>query len=102
MTSIKKRQFAPVYILMGEEAYYIDQIAKALENYVVDEADHDFNSIVFYGADAEIGKVIGSAQQYPVMSERQIVMLKEAQSMWNAKTSSTNLPHMWPIPIPTL
>ncbi len=91
MTSIKKRQFAPVYILMGEEAYYIDQIAKALENYVVDEADRDFNSIVFYGADAEIGKVIGSAQQYPVMSERQIVMLKEAQSMWNAKNQLDKL-----------
>lgn len=91
MTSIKKGQFAPVYILMGEEPYYIDQLVKALENNVVDEADRDFNSIVFYGADAEIGKVIGSAQQYPVMAERQLVMLKEAQTMSQAKNQLDKL-----------
>lgn len=61
MTDIKKKKFSPVYILMGEETYYIDEICKALENYVVDEADRDFNLITFYGADAEIGKVIGCA-----------------------------------------
>lgn len=85
MTAIKKKQFSPVYILMGEEPYYLDQITKALETYVVDEADKDFNSITYYGSDAEIGKVIGSAQQYPVMAERQIVLLKEAQTMTRAK-----------------
>ncbi len=85
MTSIKKGQFSPVYILMGDEPYYIDQISKALENHVIDEADRDFNQIVFYGADSEIGRVIGSAQQYPVMSDRQLVMLKEAQSMPQAR-----------------
>lgn len=91
MSSIKKRDFAPVYILMGDEDYYIDQIAKALENNVVDEVDRDFNSIIFYGADTEIATVIASAQQYPVMSERQIVMLKEAQSMWNSKNQLDKL-----------
>lgn len=85
MTSIKKGVFSPVYILMGEEDYYIDQLSKALENYVVDEADRDFNSIIYYGADADISTVIGSAQQYPVMSERQLVMLKEAQTLYNSK-----------------
>ena len=68
MTDIKKKKFSPVYLLMGEEDYYIDQLTKALENYVVDEADRDFNSMVFYGADSDIGKVIGSAQQFPVMA----------------------------------
>lgn len=91
MTAIRKRDFAPVYILMGEESYYIDQIVKALENGVVDEADRDFNSIVYYGADAEIGKVIGSAQQYPVMADRQLVMLKEAQTMSQAKSQLDKL-----------
>lgn len=85
MTAIKKKHFAPVYILMGEEPYYLDQISKALENNVVDEEDRDFNSITYYGADTEIGKVIASAQQYPVMASRQIVMLKEAQTMTKAK-----------------
>lgn len=91
MTDIKKNKFAPVYILMGDEPYYIDEICKALENHVVDEADRDFNSITFYGSDSEIGKVIGSAQQYPVMAERQLVMLKEAQTMWQAKSQLDKL-----------
>ncbi len=91
MTDIKKKKFSPVYILMGEETYYIDEICKALENYVVDEADRDFNLITFYGADAEIGKVIGCAQQYPVMAERQLVLLKEAQTMWQAKSQLDKL-----------
>ena len=63
MTSIKKGQFAPVYLLMGEEAYYIDELTRALENNVVDEENRDFNSIVYYGADADIGNIIASAQQ---------------------------------------
>lgn len=91
MSSIKKGDFAPVYILMGEEPYYLDQIAKALENNVVDEADRDFNSIIYYGADADIATVLSSAQQYPVMAERQLVMLKEAQTMPQAKTQLDKL-----------
>lgn len=101
MASIKKKDFAPVYILMGEESYYIDQIVKALENYVVDEADKDFNQVVFYGADAEIGIVIGSAQQYPVMADRQLVMLKEAQSMFNAKAQLDKISPYLDHPNPT-
>lgn len=88
---VKKGNFAPVYILMGEEAYYIDEIAKCLENNVIDEADRDFNSIVYYGSDTEIGAVIASAQQYPVMSDRQLVILKEAQTMQNSKAQIDKL-----------
>ncbi len=101
MTSIKKRQFASVYILMGDEPYYLDQITKALENNVVDEADRDFNAITYYGADTEIGKVIGSAQQYPVMSDRQIVLLKEAQTMIRAKDQLDKLASYVARPNPT-
>lgn len=91
MTDIKKQKFAPVYLLMGEEAYYIDQITKALENNVIDEADKDFNSMTYYGADSDIGSVIASAQQFPVMADRQIVLLKEAQSMTQAKSQLDKL-----------
>lgn len=101
ITSIKKKNFAPVYILMGEESYYIDKIVEALENNVVDEADKDFNQITFYGADAEIGNVIGSAQQYPVMADKQLVMLKESQSMHNAKTQLDKLASYVSHPNPT-
>lgn len=91
ITSIKKHDYAPVYILMGEEPYYIDRLVKCLEEHVVDEADRDFNSIVLYGADTDITSVIATAQQYPVMSERQLVVLKEAQTMTNAKNQIDKL-----------
>lgn len=101
MGEIKKKHFSPVYILMGEEPYYIDQLAKALENNVVEEEDRDFNSIVYYGADAEISNVIASAQQYPVMAERQIVMLKEAQTMQRSKEQLEKLASYVAHPNPT-
>lgn len=91
MTQVKKGNFAPIYLLMGEEAYYIDQLVKALENNVVPEADRDFNAMTYYGADADMASVIASAQQYPVMAERQIVLLKEAQAMTGAKTQLAKL-----------
>ena len=85
----------------GEETYYIDQIVKALENSVVDEADRDFNSMTFYGQDSDIGRVIGCAQQYPVMAERQLVMLKEAQTMSQAKSQLDKLSSYVAHPNPT-
>lgn len=91
MTSIKKGSFAPVYILMGEEAYYLDQLTRALESYVIKEEDRDFNLITFYGAESDIGSVIGAAQQYPVMADRQLVVLKEAQAMTNSKNQLDKL-----------
>lgn len=85
ISSLKKKQFAPVYILMGEEPYYIDSIASAIEEKAIPEEDRDFNCEVFFGADSDVASVAGAAQQFPVMAERKLVMLKEAQSMTQAK-----------------
>lgn len=82
---IRARRFAPVYVLMGEEPYYPDRIAALLEQTVVAEADRDFNSYVYYGADTSPEIVVGTAQQLPMMTDRQLVVLKEAQAMVNAK-----------------
>lgn len=82
---IKRRQFASVYLLMGDEPYYIDLIVNALESSVVSEENKGFDQLVFYGADSEIDVVVASAQQYPVMGDIQLVILKESQSMTNAK-----------------
>jgi len=82
---------APVYVLMGEEAYYIDLIVDNLEKYVVSEDDRDFNYNVFYGNDADIDFVIATAQQFPVMADRKLVILKEAQSMVQAKVQLERL-----------
>lgn len=91
ITSIKKKEFSPIYLLMGEEDYYIDQITEMLENSVVSEEEKDFNSTVIYGADAEIREILAKVQQYPVMADRQIVLLKEAQTMSMAKSQLEKL-----------
>lgn len=86
LDSIKKRNFAHVYLLMGEEPYYIDLIVDALEQSVVSEDNKAFDQLVFYGADSDIDVVIASAQQYPVMGDVQLVILKEAQTLAGNKT----------------
>lgn len=86
LDSIKKRDFARVYLLMGEETYYIDLIVDALEKTAVSEENKAFDQLIFYGADADIDVVIASARQYPVMGDVQLVILKEAQSMQGNKT----------------
>lgn len=86
VTSIRKGNFAPVYILSGEEEYFIDQITDLLEERVIDESDRDFNLFTYYGADADIDVVAASARQFPLTGGRQLVLLKEAQAMDRAKT----------------
>lgn len=83
---IRKGNFAPVYILHGEEPYYIDLICENIEKFAVDESDRDFNVDIFYGNDADPDYVVASAQQLPVMAPRKLVILKEAQGMQKAKT----------------
>ena len=85
LSEIKKKEFSPVYLLMGEEDYFINIIVDLLEHSVVEEDEKDFNLTTFYGADTDIRQVISRSQQFPVMAERQLVMLKEAQAMLNAK-----------------
>ncbi len=80
LDKIKKKEFANVYLLMGEEPYYIDLIVDALERNVVKEENQAFDQLVFYGADADLDVVIASARQYPVMGDRQLVILKAAQT----------------------
>lgn len=91
MTAINRGIFAPFYLLMGEEDYYIDSITAALEDKVVSPDERDFDLVTFYGADSDIGRVIGAAQRFPVMAPRQLVMLKEAQAMINAKSNLEKL-----------
>ena len=85
-SDIKKGNFSRVYLLMGTEDYYIDKIVEALEATVVPEDEKDFNAATYYGADTDVRQVISRAQQFPLMSDRQLVILKEAQAMEKAKT----------------
>lgn len=85
ISDIKNRKFAPVYILMGEEPYYIDKITEALEQSVVAEEDKEFDQTVLYGSDAGPGQLLEAATRFPMTAPLQYVALKEAQAMIHAK-----------------
>ena len=73
--------FKPVYLLMGDEPYYVDMVCDAVIENCLDESERDFNQTVCYGADVDAGTVITAARRYPMFAERQLVVVKEAQMM---------------------
>lgn len=78
---IEQGKIAPIYFLMGEEPYYIDGISHYIENHILSEEEKGFNQMVLYGKDVTIEEIIGNAKRYPMMSERQVVIVKEAQDL---------------------
>ncbi|MDE7345705.1 MAG: DNA polymerase III subunit delta [Muribaculaceae bacterium] len=88
---IKKKEFSRVYLLMGDEPYYIDLIVEALERSVVKEENQAFDQLVFYGADSDLEEVAASARQYPVMGDCRLVILKEAQTCSGTKAQLDRL-----------
>lgn len=81
LLDINRRLFKPVYFLCGEEPYYIDIISDKLEASVLDENEKEFNQTVVYGKDTDLGTILGLAKQFPMMSEYQVVIVKEAQNI---------------------
>lgn len=81
MKDIKTGCLKPVYLLMGEENYYIDQIADAVINATLSEEERDFNMHTFYGADADVNSIINAAQSFPMGAEHSLVVLKEAREL---------------------
>jgi DNA polymerase-3 subunit delta len=81
VTDIKNGQIKPIYFLMGEESYYIDKISDFIEKNVLSEEEKGFNQIVLYGRDITIDDIVENAKRYPMMSERQVVIVKEAQDL---------------------
>jgi DNA polymerase III subunit delta len=77
----EKKSFKPVYWLEGEEEYFIDRIVNYAENQILNESEAGFNLTVFYGKDAAWADVINACRRYPMFSEKQVVILKEAQQM---------------------
>ncbi|MBO5418693.1 MAG: DNA polymerase III subunit delta [Bacteroidales bacterium] len=76
-----KGVFRPVYLLMGDEPYYVDMVTDAILEHALDESERDFNQTVCYGADVDADTVITAARRYPMFSERQLIVVKEAQMM---------------------
>jgi len=73
--------FSPVYLLMGTEPYYVDMVCNAVIDNALDESERDFNQIICYGAETDADTVITAARRFPMMAERQLVVVKEAQMM---------------------
>lgn len=81
VASIKKGDIKPIYFLMGKEAYYIDAIAKYIGKTILTEEEKGFNQIVLYGRDVKIEDIVSTAKRFPMMAERQVVIVKEAQDL---------------------
>ncbi|MDA9126103.1 DNA polymerase III subunit delta [Flavobacteriaceae bacterium] len=81
ITDIKEGKIAPIYFLMGEEAYYIDAISDYIESNVLAEDEKGFNQMVLYGKDVSVQDIVSNAKRYPMMAERQVIIVKEAQNL---------------------
>jgi DNA polymerase-3 subunit delta len=80
LKSLKAGQYAPIYFLQGEESYYIDIISNIIEFNALDESAKGFNQIILYGKDVRMSDILNNAKRFPMMSDRQVVIVKEAQS----------------------
>lgn len=78
---IKNGNIKPIYFLMGEEPYYIDKISEFIENTVLEDSEKGFNQVVMYGRDVSIEEIVSSAKRFPMMSEHQVIIIKEAQDL---------------------
>ena len=81
ITDIKNGKTKPIYFLMGDEPYYIDGISKYIEENVLSEDEKGFNQMVLYGRDVSVDDIISNAKRYPMMAEKQVVIVKEAQDL---------------------
>jgi DNA polymerase III subunit delta len=81
LQNLKKKVYHPIYLLQGEEPYFIDQVSNFIEKNILSEAEKGFNQTIFYGKDTEEQTIIHAALRYPMMSDRQVIIVKEAQSL---------------------
>lgn len=81
VNDIRKGIIKPIYFLFGEEAYFIDKISDYIGNKILTEEEKGFNQMVLYGKDVSIEDIVGNAKRYPMMADRQVVIIKEAQHL---------------------
>jgi DNA polymerase-3 subunit delta len=79
--SVQSKNYAPVYLVDGEEPYYIDKIVSLFEETILQPAERDFNLSVLYGKDVQWADVVNACRRFPMFAERQVVILKEASAM---------------------
>ncbi|QLE03044.1 DNA polymerase III subunit delta [Galbibacter sp. BG1] len=81
VNDVKAGNIKPIYFLMGEEPYYVDKISQYMEQSILTEEERGFNQMVLYGKDVSIDEIVSSAKRYPMMAERQVIIVKEAQHL---------------------
>ena len=81
LAELRSGKYAPVYFLQGEEPFYIDQISDYIEEHCIPEHEKGFNQTVLYGKDVNMGQVITNARRFPMMAEKQLVIVKEAKDI---------------------
>jgi DNA polymerase-3 subunit delta len=81
LSELRNKKYAPVYFLQGEETYYIDLISDYIEQNVLNESEKGFNQVILYGKDVTMAMVLTNARRFPMMAERQVVIVKEAQEI---------------------
>ena len=91
LNEIKSGKIHPIYFLMGEELFFIDQISSYIETSVLSEAERGFDQTVIYGKDTSIDAIVSSAKRFPMMASRQVIIVKEAQNL--SRTIEQLLPY---------
>lgn len=81
LNDLKNKVYYPVYVLMGEEPFFIDQISDYIEENVLDESEKSFNLTVSYGKDTDVQTLISYAKRFPMMANHQVIIIKEAQNL---------------------
>ena len=81
MRDLKVRHFSPIYILMGDESYYIDKISDYIAEHVLKPEERNFNQTVVFGSDISASQIVDSAKAFPMMAEKRVVIVKEAQNL---------------------
>jgi DNA polymerase III subunit delta len=90
LTELKNKKYRPIYFLMGEEPYFIDIISDYILENILTEDEKEFNQAVLYGKDVDAGAIVDYAKRFPMMSNYQVVVVKEAQEIRNLVPGSTD------------
>src|SRR3546814_595193 len=94
LNDLKLRKFAPLYLLHGDESYYIDLLSDYMEEHILSDAEKGFNQTIFYGKDTDMLTIVSAAKRYPMMSDYQVILVREAQAIkkWDALLSYAENP----------
>src|SRR3990170_3429732 len=103
LTNLKNGEYSPFYFLQGEENYYIHKISEYIQENAIEESQKAFNLTVLYGADQSLIEIIGLARRYPVLAQRQVLIIKEAQDIkdMNREKGEELLIHYANNPVPS-